>query len=408
MKKKQASSQKKNPPAPSSGKKRVKLHEVSLQHDIRYRGPLSFLGFQILGWLCIVASFLAIMMKIGCRVDPSVEADLGGIISVLGYVTSLSLPFLLIANFAKILNNSEGYRKQLIRNGGAMAAIFGVSILFFTRYIAGTLGQLTTDPEDVMPVLMAIFNEAVPSRFFAFNLFVDLFLCSLFMFFLNARPKRFFTGKKVLILRFLTVLPVAYEVASMLLKAMAATKQITLPYWSFPLLTVKPPMTFVVFMVLAIHVKVREYKFCKHGRSHEEYQAFLQTNRNSLHFSIYLAVLLIIAAIVDLIILMILMANQAGSLEAVQENLTTVQWVGDAIGFGHSIPLMLVAPIVLLFSYTRVPKNKSMSMLVPMGGIALIVLLFFEGVYQAMGYLEFERVNVQEMLTMLSMMLMTM
>ena len=43
---------------------------------------------------------------------------------VLVYVPPLSLPFLLIANFSRILINEEGYKKQLLRNGLASLGIF--------------------------------------------------------------------------------------------------------------------------------------------------------------------------------------------------------------------------------------------------------------------------------------------
>ena len=51
------------------------------------------------------------------------------------------------------------------------------------------------DPEDVLPVMTALFRSASPGGFIAFNLFIDLFMCTLFMFFLNARPKSVLTGK---------------------------------------------------------------------------------------------------------------------------------------------------------------------------------------------------------------------
>ena len=37
-------------------KKKRKLHEISKEADIRYRGPISYQGFQALGWLCITAA----------------------------------------------------------------------------------------------------------------------------------------------------------------------------------------------------------------------------------------------------------------------------------------------------------------------------------------------------------------
>lgn len=387
-------------------RKRRKLHEISINEDIRYRGPLSYQHFQMLGWLCIVLSVVLAMLKLGGKLDESLMKGTAGLQNVLVYVTSLSLPFLLIANFSKILNNAEGYKKQLIRNGAAALAIFAVSAGFFSRYVIGATGKLVTDPEDILPVMTELFRATNQSGFVAFNLFIDLFLCTLFMYFLNARPKRVLTGKKVLILRVLALLPLAWEVTSWIIKWKSAQGSITLPFWVFPLLTVKPPVTFAVFVLLAIHMKTRELRFRRHGRSHEEYLAFLQTKRNSMHFSIYLAVALVLAALVDFIILIILMGHQAGSIETLTNDVETrfmeFSRAAIAVGFGESIPLLFVAPVMLLYSYTRVPKNKMISTLIPAVGIVLIMLVILEGVYQGLGYLPFERFNLVEVLQQIS------
>ena len=81
-------------------RRRVRLHEVDLKNDIRYRGPLSYLGFQILGWMAIVASAAVLLINTGGKLDPSVTESYGQISLVLSYVSTLSLPCLLIANFA--------------------------------------------------------------------------------------------------------------------------------------------------------------------------------------------------------------------------------------------------------------------------------------------------------------------
>ena len=382
--------------------KRKKLHEIAIHEDIRYRGPLNYQHFQMLGWLCIVLTVLSGMLALGGKFDEGLAQRTAGLSTVLAYVTDLSLPFLLIANFSKILNNSEGYRKQLIKNGAAALAIFTVSAGFFSRYVVGTTGKLVTDPEDVLPVMTGLFRSASPGGFIAFNLFIDLFLCTLFMFFLNARPKRVLTGKKVLILRVLALLPLAWEATSWILKWKSAQGSITLPFWTFPLLTVKPPMTFVVFMLLAVHMKTRELRFCRHGRSHEEYLAFLKTNRNSFHFSVFLAVVLVLAALADFIILMVLMGYQAGSLETlaneVEARFMEFSRAAVAVGFGGAVSLVFVAPLVLLYSYTKEPANKKISMLIPAVGIVLILILILEGIYQGAGYLPFQRYNLMEML----------
>ena len=153
-------------------------------------------------------------------------------------------------------------------------------------------------------------------------------------------------------------------------------------------------------------MKSRELRFCRHGRTHEEYRSFLQTNRNSLNFSIHLAVILVVAAVADFVILMVIMGNQAGSMETLANEVSTrfeeFSRVGLAVGFGESLPLIFVAPVVLLYSYTRTPKNKKISTFIPVVGIVLIVLLILEGIYQGLGYLPIERFNLVETLKAIS------
>ena len=373
--------------------KRRKLHEYSAENDIRYRGPLSYQGFQILGWLCITLLSGILLLKIGIKLDPKHAAQYTSINRVLTYIESGSLPFLLISNFSRILNNEEGYRTQLIRNGGAALAISVVSILFFNRYVIGTFTQFVTDPEEVAPFLALEFNSIEKKGFIAFNLFIDLFLCTLVMFFLNVRPKRFFTGKKRYFVRAMAILPVAYEACSIYLKGQAATGKILLPFWTFPLLTVKPPMTFMVFVVLVFYIKQREWRFRRHGKKHAEYRAFLKTNRNSLQFSIFLAVVLVAAAVLDFVIMVFLTASaavEASSAEVFagsEAEVVRMMAGAMAMGFGDAVSLLFVAPLVLLFSYTRVPKNKMLSAVIPVAAIVLMIIFLLEGGYQGIRYL---------------------
>ena len=371
-------------------KKRFKLHEYTAENDIRYRGPLSYVGFQVLGWLCIALSVYAVMLVLSALINPQLQESYAVPILVLGFASTMSLPFLLIANFARILNNSEGYKKQLIRNGGAALAFALIPSLFYSRYVIDLISKFVSDPENVVPVLNDFFRNFEKNGFVAFNLFMDLFLCSLFMFFLTARPQRFFTGNKRYIFRAFAILPLAYEVTSIVLKGLSAANQIALPIWTFPLLTVKPPMAFLVFVILALYIKWRELLFRRHGKTHEDYEAFLQTNRNSLHFSVFLCLIMVIAAVLDYFIMYFLSANAAPSVQALEnadlEKAIEYAAVAQAMGFGNAaIPLLLAAPFVLLFSYTRVPKNKFVSLLIPVAGVVLILIFLLEGLYHLVG-----------------------
>ena len=123
------------------------------------------------------------------------------------------------------------------------------------RYIVGGLGAFLTDPGQAMPTIQFAVTLAVPSGFVAFNIFIDLFLCALALFFLNYEPRRVFTGKARILFRLLTLLPVAYEAACIVLKIRAAWGLTVIPMWAWSFLTVKPPMTFVLFVVLALFSK---------------------------------------------------------------------------------------------------------------------------------------------------------
>ena len=174
-------------PAQSGRKKRLKIHEVTAENDIRYLGPLNYQHFQILGWLCIVMTQAMLLISLGGKIDSSIQKRFEGAIPVLQWISSMSLPFLLIANFARIVNNVEGYRKQLIKNGAAMAGLSLAAILVLERYAVGSLAILEGEGGQAEAVLLAVLKMTKAGRygFVSFNIFVDLFLCTLVMFFLN-------------------------------------------------------------------------------------------------------------------------------------------------------------------------------------------------------------------------------
>lgn len=534
-------------------KKHVKLHEVTAENDIRYRGPLSYFHFQILGWLCIVLSQVALIVRLAGRMNADVAVNTAGALGLLQNAANLSLPFLLIFVFAQLLNAEGGYAKQIIKNVAAMVGIWALSCLVFYRYIVGGMGAFVENPGQIMPAIQTVIVQIAPSGFVAFNIFVDLFLCALTMFFLTYKPRRFFAGKTRFLFRLLALLPIAYEVGCMVLKERSARGVVEIPIWAYPLLTVKPPMTFVLFLVLTLFVKTRELRFRRHGKTHEEYMAFLQTRRNSRNFSVFLAVMLVVASIADLAVVLGFTMNEmlqstvtsieislsatptpepsaletaltaatqgdrfdmqafsaaigdampeelsdpeafenaikqvlqgkeydaetlgnaiaaalqgqkfdmkafeaaleddsskeapeddvagappdaavetaaaevdqpkeinleeidAETLKAAiddamqEENMNTAANRGIdialAMGFGGSIYLFLLAPLVLLFSYTRKPKHPWMGMLVPVAGYVLIIVVYVEGIHQLLYLLPFEKVSLEELRDMIA------
>lgn len=71
------------------------------------------------------------------------------------------------------------------------------------------------------------------------------------------------------------------------------------PLIVYPLLTIKPPLSFVLFLTLVLFIKIRELRFRRRGKTKEEYRRFTKTNVNSWHFSVYASIMILITGIID-------------------------------------------------------------------------------------------------------------
>jgi len=385
----------------SERKPRQRWHERTADKDIRYRGPLNYQHFQILGWLSIAATQLVLILGLAKKMNmlPERYAGLQDPALIMSW---MALPFLLIANFAQIMNGKKSYKSLLLRNFCAAAAIWAGYAFFLHRYIVGTVDVMndgTVASIDVVTRFMVMLTSSGLLKIgspgiLAFNVFVDLFLCTLLMFFLNYRPKKIFTGKRRYVFRAFALLPIAYEAGCIVLKVLASRFQIEVSPYLYPLFTVKPTMTFVLFIVLALYIKTREWRFCRHGKTHEEYTAFLHTRKNSWDFSLFLAVALVVVSALDFVLLAGITNVEMAHIdaEAAVEDILPVAMV---MGFGDSIMLWLLAPLVLLFSYTREPRNPAMGMMIPVAAIGIIVLLYLEAGHQALPNLDIPRINME-------------
>ena len=62
--------------------------------------------------------------------------------------------------------------------------------------------------------------------------------------------------------------------------------------------------------------------------------------------------------------------------------MTAILSEAAAFELGESAALLLLAPVMLLFSYTRTHKNKTFDTLIPAIGVVAIVIAYIEGLYQ--------------------------
>jgi len=164
---------------------------------------------------------------------------------------------------------------------------------------------------------------------------------------------------------------------------------------------------------MAFLIRIREWRFCRHGRTYEEYQEFMQSNRNSFQLSLRLAICMAVFAIIDLVLYIVLMYGLAGSRgmidaatgDIAEQSLNTLDVIATDIGIGQSWPMLLVAPLMLLYSFSRVPKRKVVGMLLPVVAIAIMILITCEAVRFGVGALmegkQLDLNELQETLKML-------
>ena len=373
---------------------RIKWFDRSPEHDIRYRGPLNYQHFQILGWTCIIVSQVLNILNIALKLDPnSLGPDIDGVLDVLNQVSGFSLPFLLVANFAQIINGNKTYKSILIRYAIAALGYWVGYALLMGRYVAGLIGALNDGSVSSVDILSTAFAKLSDSGILVLNIFMDLFLCTLVMFFLNYKPKKIFTGKSRIIFRLFALLPIAYEVFCMYLKVLSFRNEITVSVYLHPMFPVKPPMTFALFIVLVLYIKVRELGFRRHGKTHEEFMTFLRTNTNSLAFSIFLAIALVLTSWVDYRLMENMSIHEMKSLGGE----VTEAWrpIALVLGFGKARMLWYLAPLVLLFSYTREPKKKA-ALIIPAVAIAVIAVFYIEALLLGLPELHLPKLNFKK------------
>jgi hypothetical protein len=374
------------------GKNKISIFDRTAENDIRYRGPLSYRHLQILAWICIAFKILFILTNLSLRINPSQPQWLYALRDTFDNIGEFSLPLFLFANFAIILDEKKSYCQQLVKFAGLSLMIVLLYEVILHRYVAGLFTAVTSDRSTAMQLIDEGVYSLASGGGLAFNIFIDMFLCTLLMFFMNYVPTRFFTGKRLVLFRLMALLPILYEVASLGVRLAVCLGKLRPPVFVYPFLTTKPAMSFVLFILLVLFVKLRWVRFRRRGKSREAYQAFQRTNVNSLHFSIYASIMILITGLLDLALHIFLSAllavlGKAGTVEAgaiTEEMILQSGKIASALGFGNHFLMILIIPIILLFSYTRTHKDQMGDILIPVFGVVLAVIVTVEGLYQCL------------------------
>ena len=89
-----------------------------------------------------------------------------------------------------------------------------------------------------------------------------------------------------------------------------------------------------------------------------------------------------VCGIIDLLVIIVMTLGFASQDELLAGEFGNLLMKVNSWGFGDSMCLIPMAPIMLLFSYTRTHKKSLFDMIIPLAGILLIVIVVIEGSYE--------------------------
>lgn len=378
-----------------SRKNKISIYDRNASNDIRYRGPLSYRHLQIMGWFGISFLVLHNLIELGIMIDPNQPKWVLSLNAVASVVSEFALPLFLFANFAILLDRKKTFKAQLLKFGGLSLLVVILFLLVTEHYILEVGTAIAGDKAGVQAQIDGYFLSRIRTGSLSFNLFVDMFLCTLLLFFLEYTPRKVFTGKKRYLFRMFALIPVVYEAGSLVIRILAYYGIIAPPLIVYPLLTTKPPMSFVLFVILVLFIKIREFRFRKRGKTKQEYMEFTKTRLNSLQFSVFSSIMILVTGVIDLILLIgfsafdIVVKNMdhpeqvKNASEQALEEMSMVSARGvTGWGIGLHSTMIFIIPIILLFSYTRNHKNPKADIAIPIGGILLAVFVGIEGLHQ--------------------------
>lgn len=364
-----------------------------IDKDIKFRGPLSYRYLRLIGWVAMSVMFISMMLIVAMKIKVSLElitpegaAGMQKASEILSWFSELPLPIFLIANFAIILQHKNNYKKLMKTYGIILLAIYIGFIIVYYHYVVLLLMRLgDMSFGEARETSILFFTALGKQNGMVVNVFVDLFMCVLIMFFIDYTPKKHFQGKKIILFRLLVILPILYELGSATLMGFLGMNEIltdfvfVLPPEILPLIGKKPVGMIIAFVAICVFIKIRERAYIRLGGTREGYNLYIKTNRNSLRLSIMMSITFLVVALLDatailLPSILVLKQNPFIDIEA---------FVNVLAGFtvGKSACLILVIPFTMLFSYSRKHNNPKFDKLVPLMGIGMVAISIIETLF---------------------------
>lgn len=375
--------------------KRIKWKDRTPDNDIKYSGFLSYRHLRIIGWITLALAQIALIMKLQLKLSPTTSEGLEPWINVFTFISGMPLPLFFLANYSQMTQKKGNFKGMFITYGGLALGMYILSNFIVLHYGYRLFKMMNTkftygDAISTFGILLPAMGRVG----YSLNIFIDLLLITFLFFFTYYEPTKFFVGKRRIIFRLFVLIPIIYELVCIFVKYYIYLGDLEINSFVFFLLPSKPPLVFFAFVCIILFIKYKEYKHLKkENRSAETWKLYSTTKAHSLRVSIYISIFFLICAIIDFIAIVVgiiiyfygsipIAAEQGEEMAELYIEIKTMALVNA--GVGGAVPLLLIIPLVIMFSYTKTHKNKKFDTILPFAGIGVIAFIYFEGLFQVM------------------------
>ncbi len=305
---------------------------------ITYRPRLSYLALKWIALFLVTLSQLAVWVLSNLPA----ESPYLPLFRFLHDLNRLTVPLLFISLLSSIFQKKSDLPRTVAQYAVWTLLFYGVEIFFFVNLVIPVLGEMIREliegytgiGTELSAELLNEFLDEILYALFAqvsnFNVFLDSFLCGLIFLFVFYTPAWANTKKKLLVFRYLALLPALYIAASFVLHGLASFGRIRLDIYLGALLPHKQIAYWIFFAGVLCYLKRTERK-----------TGFAEADISS----VVLAALLISVSIIDLAL----------------SNVAVLQ----KVGFGKSYTMAVGAPLILLFDVRKAPRHPGLSRLIP-------------------------------------------
>ncbi len=271
--------------------------------------------------------------------------------------------FLLIGMFSTLTQERKKPGRVILRYGIFSLLFYLFELIGYYFVLIPAVDSIAESYEiDVITLTIAEAGlKSMVAIFGNFNIFIDMFICALFFFFVVHMPKKRWFREHLGVFRSFALIPVLYLVISVVFSYLGKNK-IEIPLAVTALFSSRGIYAHIFFWIITFYYKYRRVIYenspSNNGMSFKQY---LKTNQSKFDFALFMGLVMLVICLFENIFFDLTEAKVA--------NFTQ-------FSLGRGIHLFLFVFLFLFFDFTRKPRFKGLNVLYIIYYLILAFVLF--------------------------------